>query len=64
MSIITVNYFPETLSEELRQLIRENIHPSMTSEDSNQYQCDYILEQFWNIQAIVDACEWVDYLEL
>jgi len=64
MSKFTVNYMPSELSKVDMKAIRDRITPSMRSDETNQYQCDEILQEFWQIQKIVEACEWCDYLEI
>lgn len=59
-----VNYFPNNLSKEQMQMIRDKITPSMEWEDSSQYSCDTILEKFWSDKDIVYSCEWCDYIRL
>ena len=59
-----VSYCPENLTEAQKNMIRENIIPCMTWDETSQYNCDSILEEFWHDQSIVEACEWCDYLEL
>jgi len=55
---------PSELSQNLMREIKDNIFPSMQWEDTAQYHCDLILEQYGTLQDVVIACEWCDYLEL
>ena len=46
MSKFTVNYMPSQLSKVDMKAIRDRITPSMRSDETNQYQCDEILQEF------------------
>ena len=64
MAKFIVNYMPSELSKVDMKAIRDKITPSLVWDESNQYNCDAILSEFWQIQKIVEACEWCDYLEI
>lgn len=58
---------PEELSENLMREIKDNVSPYMSStswEDTAQYNCGEILQMYWNLQDVIQACDGCEYIEM